>query len=137
MVQRCTNKNRTDYEHYGGRGILVYFDWMGPGGFQQFLADVGARPTKKHSLDRIDPDGNYEPGNVRWATKSMQNSNKSGFIVEFNGERLTIYEWAARLNMHPGALRKRFSRLARNGLSRESILEKALTTPNKRGRRRR
>jgi len=135
MVQRCTNKNRKDYEDYGGRGIRIYFDWVGPGGFQQFLADVGERPSKQYSLDRIDPDGHYEPDNVRWATKSQQNSNKSGFIIEFNNERLTVYEWADRLGMHPGALRKRFSRLAKAGLSREEVLLRALTTPNKRGRR--
>lgn len=135
MIQRCTNKKREDYEGYGGRGILIYFDWIGPGGFKQFLSDVGERPSKEYSIDRIDPDGNYEPGNVRWATKSQQNANKSGYIIEYMDERLTVYEWADRLGLHPGALRKRFSRMARRGMSRDEILAKALTTPNPHGRR--
>lgn len=126
MVQRCTNENRKDYDLYGGRGILVYFGWLGPGGFQEFLQDVGLRPSLKHSLDRIDPDGNYDFSNVRWATKSAQNSNKSGYVVEFGGERLTTYEWAERLGLHPGALRKRFSR----GWTRERALGEA----NRRGK---
>lgn len=124
MVQRCTNRRRSDYEDYGGRGIRIYFGWLGRGGFTEFLADVGKRPTKEHSLDRIDPNGHYEPGNVRWALKRIQNSNKAGFILEFRGTRLTMYEWAERLGLHPGALRKRFSR----GWTKE----RALTTPNNR-----
>lgn len=127
MIQRCLNPKRSDYENYGGRGITVHFLWQSPGGFTQFLEDVGPRPSKKYSLDRIKADGNYEPGNVRWATKSVQNSNKASFIIEFNGERLTMYEWAARLNLHPGALRKRFHR--------RWSKERALTTMNPRGKR--
>lgn len=65
----------------------------------------------KHSLDRINPDGNYEPGNVRWATKAVQASNKSGRYIEYNEERLTLYGWAEKLKYHPGALRKKISRL--------------------------
>lgn len=124
MIQRCYNKNHKSYEDYGGRGIKVYFDWMGPGGFAAFLQDVGKRPSRKHTLDRIDSRLGYEPGNVRWATKSVQNSNKSGFIYELNGERFTIYERAAALGLHPGALRKRLSR----GMSKEI----AFTKPNAR-----
>ena len=126
MVQRCTNKNRTNYDSYGGSGVKVYFGWLGRGGFQEFLQDVGLRPSLKHSLDRIDPAGDYDFNNVRWATKSTQNSNKSGYVVEFGGERLTTYEWAERLGLHPGALRKRFSR----GWDRS----RALSTVNRRGK---
>lgn len=126
MVQRCTNSKRKDYENYGGRGISVYFGWLGAGGFDEFLADVGVRPVGT-SLDRINPDGHYEPGNVQWSTAAVQNSNKSGYIIEFNGERLTTYEWAERLGLHPGALRKRFSR----GWTQE----RALTATNKRERK--
>lgn len=126
MVQRCTNKKRKGYEDYGGRGIRIYFGWLGVGGFQEFLADVGERPSKGHTIDRVDPDGHYEPGNVQWSTKSVQNSNKSGYILEFNGERLTTYGWAEKLGLHPGALRKRFSR----GWTKE----RALTTANSAGR---
>lgn len=111
MIQRCTNKKREDYERYGGRGILVYFDWMGPGGFESFLKDVGKRPSKAYSLDRINPNGNYEPGNVRWATKKVQANNRGGKFIEYDGERMTIYGWAEKLKYHPGALRKKISRL--------------------------
>lgn len=110
MNQRCRNKNHKSYEDYGGRGIKVYFMWVGRGGFEEFLADVGARPSTAYTLDRINPDGDYEPGNVRWSTRSVQNSNKSGFIYELDGQRFTIFEKAAELKIHPGALRKRLSR---------------------------
>ena len=124
MNQRCSNKNKADYENYGGRGIRVYFGWVGRGGFQEFLKDVGKRPSRKYTLDRINPDGDYEPGNVRWASKSVQNSNKSGFVYELNGERFTIYERAKLLKLHPGSLRKRLSR----GVPKEI----AFTKPNPR-----
>jgi len=132
MIQRCTNKKREDYERYGARGILVYFDWLGPGGFEQFLKDVGKRPSKAYSLDRINPLGNYEPGNVRWATKKVQANNKSGKMFEFDGERMNLYGWAEKLNYHPGALRKKMSRV-RLRLKHEFDL-KFVFTPNPRGR---
>jgi hypothetical protein len=67
--KRCANLNNPNY---GGRGIKFLFT-----SFEQFFAEVGAKPTPKHSLDRFpDNDGNYEPGNVRWATSSQQNKNK-------------------------------------------------------------
>ena len=131
MNQRCRNKKHKSYEDYGGRGIRVYFGWTGPGGFEEFLADVGKRPDRAHTLDRINPDGHYEPGNVRWASKSTQNSNKSGFIYELDGVRFTLYEKAMELGLHPGSLRKRLSRLRRRfGLEESRRL--AFTTPNPR-----
>lgn len=74
MVQRCTNSKATGYKYWGGRGISVCDRWRIS--FTQFIEDVGERPSSKHSLDRIDVDGNYEPGNVRWATAAEQNVNK-------------------------------------------------------------
>ena len=129
MIQRCYNKNRSDYDIYGGRGIRVFFDWVGPGGFVEFLRELGPRPSRSHSLDRIDGDAGYEPGNVRWATKSVQNSNKSGFLVEFGGERMTIAGWADRLGLNPSSLRMRFSRDYRRGMTRDEVMAWALTTP--------
>ena len=73
MVQRCTNPNKESYHNYGGRGIKIHPDWFD---FRIFLADVGPRPSKAHSLDRINVDGNYEPGNVRWATSKEQALNR-------------------------------------------------------------
>jgi hypothetical protein len=67
---RCTNPKCDKYSYYGGRGIKFLFN-----SFSQFIADVGPKP-KGRTLDRIDNNGNYEPGNVRWATKDQQNANK-------------------------------------------------------------
>lgn len=75
MVTRCTNPKRDDWKYYGGRGITVAAEWVGRGGFQRFLAHIGERPEGL-SLDRIDNNGNYEPGNVRWATASEQRLNQ-------------------------------------------------------------
>jgi hypothetical protein len=72
MRDRCTNPNHRQWKDYGGRGIAVCERWSN---FTNFLADVGERPTPKHSLDRINNNGNYEPENVRWATKVQQNNN--------------------------------------------------------------
>ena len=72
MVQRCTNKNSKDYPNWGGRGITICERWRHSP--ENFYADMGDRPDG-HSLDRIDNDGNYEPSNCRWATKSQQTLN--------------------------------------------------------------
>ncbi len=74
MKHRCENHTNDSYAHYGGRGITVCARWQDD--FLAFLADMGTRPTKAHSLDRIDVNGHYEPGNVRWATAKEQAQNK-------------------------------------------------------------
>lgn len=74
MKQRCNNPNHTYYHLYGGRGIKVCERWKD---FKNFMVDVSPRPSLTHTIDRFpDKDGNYEPGNFRWATISEQNNNK-------------------------------------------------------------
>lgn len=73
MIDRCHNPRCPAYKWYGARGVSVCDEWRGS--FDAYMAYVGDRPTPKHSLDRIDVNGNYEPGNVRWATWSEQRMN--------------------------------------------------------------
>jgi hypothetical protein len=73
MRQRCYNENHDNYRYYGGRGITVCERWQSS--FENFFADMGPRPSPAHSIDRINNDGNYEPGNCRWATRSEQMKN--------------------------------------------------------------
>ena len=74
MIKRCHNKNNKDYYLYGQRGISVCKEWRKS--FKAFFDHIGYAPSKDHSLDRINNNGNYEPGNVRWATPSQQANNK-------------------------------------------------------------
>ena len=74
MIERCGTESHQNYANYGGRGITVCDLWLNS--FENFLADVGPRPSPQHSIDRYpDNNGNYEPGNVRWATKKQQSQN--------------------------------------------------------------
>lgn len=78
MKQRCSNPKATDYENYGGRGISVCNRWLDS--FENFLKDMGERPEEM-TLDRINPDGNYEPKNCRWADAKTQSKNKREVTV--------------------------------------------------------
>lgn len=74
MKKRCYVESTDQYSYYGGRGIYVYGPWISS--FEEFYNYVGPKPSPQHSLDRINNDGNYEPGNVRWATKKQQVANR-------------------------------------------------------------
>ena len=84
---RCTNPNNKAYSRYGGRGIKFLF-----ASFEQFISELGPRPEPKYSLDRIDNDGNYEPGNVRWATPVQQARNRpaSKYFYQFYCPKRTV-----------------------------------------------
>jgi hypothetical protein len=77
MIQRCEDSRHKDFRLYGGRGVIVCNRWRKS--YKNFLSDVGRKPSVKHSIDRIETNGNYEPGNVRWATPSEQQRNRRPF----------------------------------------------------------
>jgi hypothetical protein len=100
MIQRCHNKNSTKYRRYGARGIHVCRAWRES--FERFIRYVGRRPTNKHSIGRIDNNGNYEPGNVIWDTAKSQASNRSSNVfVTIRGVTKTATEWAVENQISP------------------------------------
>lgn len=105
IVQRCTNPNYSAYAGYGGRGVSICDRWLsgedGLSGVECFLADVGARPSPQHSIDRINNDLGYEPNNVRWATpKEQQRNQRTNRIIEIGGERICLSEACERTGVN-------------------------------------
>ncbi len=107
MIQRCCNPDNPGYPEYGARGIRVCNRWRES--FEAFLADVGIAPSRRHSLDRFpDQEGNYEPGNVRWATPSEQNRNRrSNRFLTFRGLTLCQADWAKLIGVSPATITHR------------------------------
>lgn len=115
MRRRCSGAAFKDQAHYSGRGISVCERWNS---FSNFLADMGARPPGT-TLDRIDNDGNYEPGNCRWASNAEQSRNTSRNVwIEHNGKRLCLKDWADEIGVSPATLHSRY----RRGWSHEEII---------------
>jgi hypothetical protein len=114
---RCTNKNAPDYERYGGRGVTMCDEWLGS--FDAFLNYLGPRPSKQHSVDRIDNGKGYEPGNVRWATKTEQQRNKQNSTYVTDGIRiLHITDAANELGITRGAAHLRLKRGKLDGFTK-------------------
>jgi hypothetical protein len=112
MRGRCLNPKSRDWPDYGGRGIRVCARWNN---FSNFLADMGPRPSHEYSIDRINNDGDYEPGNCRWATDIEQANNKrSKRLITCNGETLTLTAWAKRLGINKSSLHFRLVRMPVN-----------------------
>lgn len=120
MRSRCLNLNDPDhFRWYSSRGITICERWDL---FENFLADMGPKPTAKHTIDRINPNGNYEPSNCRWATQKEQHNNKrSNHWIEFKGERKTIQQWLDIVGIADTTFHSRLKR----GMS----VEDALTIP--------
>ena len=109
MKARCVNSNRKDYSRYGGRGVKVCAQWMNS--FENFLKDMGERPSKDHSLDRIDPAGNYEPGQCKWSTSKQQSRNRrSNTLLTHKGKTQCIAAWAEELDLKQPTICKRLAR---------------------------
>jgi hypothetical protein len=120
MIQRCENPNHRSFHRYGGRGIFVCPAWRSS--FDLFIRDAGRRPSYAHSLDRIDNDGGYEPGNVRWATRKEQSRNSSVIRwLTLRGETMPLTDWAKRLGVPGQTITTR--------LARGWPVERALTQP--------
>lgn len=109
IIDRCTNPNNGRWDSYGGRGITIFHDWRHDP--QKFLDHLGPRPSQKHTIDRIDNNKGYEPGNVRWADRKTQHRNKrDNVLIEFNGLKMCIVEWAEKLGLKYTTLAARLRR---------------------------
>ena len=108
MIARCYRPKEASYIWYGKKGIKVAPEWFN---FRTFLSDIGPRPSLKYSLDRINSNGNYEPGNVRWATRTAQARNRrNNRLITVNGTTLTVSAWAEKLDISPNPIYSRLQR---------------------------
>lgn len=111
MRKRCYNPNNTAYKNYGGRGINVCRQWLGPNGFPAFLSDMGNRPSPQHTIDRIDNDGNYCPDNCRWATRQEQAANnRRNIVISYEGKSMILQDWANYLHLHRCTIERRLAK---------------------------
>ena len=119
MVQRCTNPNDASWHLYGGAGRLVDPSLMT---IEGFIAEIGLRPSLRHTIERIDNEGHYEPGNIRWATQKEQSWNQSSNrLLTYDGRTQCAAAWAEEFGMPKSRLYER--------LKRGWSVERALTEP--------
>lgn len=122
MIRRCENPQHKHYKEYGGRGVKVCSRWHI---FENWYADLGERPSPKHTLERIDNNGDYEPGNCKWATrKEQQNNTRRNHLIEFNGEIKNLKQWSEILGINYTTLKMRICQY-------KWPIAKALTTRTK------
>ncbi len=107
MKRRCIDPNHSKFKYYGGAGVSICKEWLDS--FESFLADMGPRPSPTHSLDRFpNRRGNYEPGNVRWATKQEQSDNRACTrLVAWEGRDISLRALCATFNVNLKAIRRR------------------------------
>lgn len=121
MKDRCSNSNSENFINYGGRGISVCDRWLNS--FENFYNDIGDRPSDDHSIDRINNDGNYEPGNCKWSTSEEQNNNTSrNKFYNYNGKNYSIEQLSKEYNINENTLTTRLSR----GLTIEEAINKPI-----------
>lgn len=106
---RCFDENHIHYGSYGGRGITLYAAWLDVVEFINGVeSEIGERPSKAHTLDRVDNDGDYMPGNIRWATASEQaNNRRNTKYLTLNGVVRPLMDWCKELNLYPSTVRQR------------------------------
>lgn len=126
MITRATSDHPDVAKYYKSRGITVCPDWIGDGGFQRFLEHIGPRPSSVHTVDRIDNNRGYEPGNVRWATRSQQARNtRRNRVVTVGGEDMCLTDACRKLGL---SYHRVLGRL-RSGWSQARALELKETAP--------
>lgn len=122
IVQRTTNRSNKRFSDYGGRGIDIDPRWLT---FECFLADMGTRPSRKHSIERVDNDRGYGPENCKWVLPEVQNNNtRRNCTATFKGKTQTISQWCRELRLNYRTIK---GRLVAYGWS----IERALSTPTK------
>lgn len=121
MKKRCLDIKQKHYKDYGGRGIKVCDRWLES--FENFLEDMGKRPSNKFSIERINNNGNYEPSNCKWATQEEQKLNKRlrKDTVFYKGK--TVAEWAVILNVSTCSVYNRLKRIGTPYLKKQNYIE--------------
>lgn len=105
MKGRCYTKSNKNYKNYGASGITVCDRWLGKNGYENFCKDMGPRPGKEYSIDRIDGNKGYSPDNCRWATAKEQVLNQKNTIwVKYKGEIMCLYDLSKKLKMSNATL---------------------------------